>query len=166
MHGEIDTRNKGKGAEGLCPCTPKLYKCLKLPNPQYTLSCIGPRTHQARKLWTLAPRSTSAMLKKLTAHARVRSGAIDDADQKNAVSMPVKTVAGTKGAGSEGSCTLFNSITDGNRQPTVPPTVLLAQCLVAPDHPRGGVGWDLAPAPTRALYYCPAPPRYRSPPGR
>src|SRR5262249_3942310 len=37
----------------------------------------------------------------------------------------------TKGAGSEGSWTLFNSIAEGNRHPTTPPTFLLAQMVLA-----------------------------------
>jgi hypothetical protein len=36
----------------------------------------------------------------------------------------LKIVVGTKGAGSEGSSILFNSMIEGNRHPRVPPTVL------------------------------------------
>jgi hypothetical protein len=39
---------------------------------------------------------------------------------------PVKMPSGTNGANNEGSCTLFNSTTEGSRQPAVPPTVLAA----------------------------------------
>src|SRR5262245_30638102 len=44
--------------------------------------------------------------------------------------MPVNRL-GTNGCNNEGSLILVNSITDGNRHPTVPPTILLAHWDVA-----------------------------------
>src|SRR5215467_6394732 len=64
------------------------------------------------------------------------------ADQYSSNWMPVKTLAGTNGAASDGSSTLFNSATEGSRQPVVPPTFLLRQSNRACNQSRVVVSGD------------------------